>query len=109
MTPHLNRLDETVQMRGHNLCYSAELSKIISNYHQILLLIKSSADLSAYKIAHLTAHCPSQKNFVVKFLSVTHANQSYAKVTKIAPVLSYWGANISRVSQTLLELVIAVF
>ena len=39
VTPHLNRLDETVQMRGHNICFYAELTKIIPNYHQILPLI----------------------------------------------------------------------
>ena len=35
VTPHLNRL-ETVQIRGHNICFYAELTKIIPNYHQIL-------------------------------------------------------------------------
>ena len=39
VTPHLNRLDKTVQMRGHNICFYAELTKIIPNYHQILPLI----------------------------------------------------------------------
>ena len=39
VTPHLNRLIETVQMRGHNICFYAELTKIIPNYHQILPLI----------------------------------------------------------------------
>ena len=39
VTPHLNRLNETVQMRGHNICFYAELTKIIPNYHQILLLL----------------------------------------------------------------------
>ena len=42
VTPHLNRLNETVQMRGHNIRFYAELTKIIPNYHQILPLIKSS-------------------------------------------------------------------
>ena len=41
VTPHLNRLDETVQMRGHNMWYYAELMKIIPNYHQILLLSRA--------------------------------------------------------------------
>ena len=36
MTPHLNCLIETVQMRGHNICFYVELTKIIPNYHQIL-------------------------------------------------------------------------
>ena len=38
MTPHLNRLNETVQMRGHNILFYAELTKIVPNYHPILLL-----------------------------------------------------------------------
>ena len=38
VTPHLNLL-ETDPMRGHNICLYAELTKIISNYHQILTLI----------------------------------------------------------------------
>ena len=37
VTHHLNRLDETVQMRGHNICFYAELTEIIPNYHQIFL------------------------------------------------------------------------
>ena len=36
VTPHLNCLVETVQMRDHNICFYAELTKIISNYQQIL-------------------------------------------------------------------------
>ena len=36
---HLNRLVKTVQMRGHNICFYAELTKIIPNYQQILPLI----------------------------------------------------------------------
>ena len=39
VTPHLNRLDETVQMRGHNIRFYAELTKDIPYYHQILPLI----------------------------------------------------------------------
>ena len=39
VTPHLNRLIETVQMRGHSICFYAELTKIIPNYPQILRLI----------------------------------------------------------------------
>ena len=34
-TPHLN---EMVQMRGHNICFYAKLTKSIPNYHQILLI-----------------------------------------------------------------------
>ena len=39
VTPHLNRLFETAQMRGHNICFNGELTKIILNYQQILSLI----------------------------------------------------------------------
>ena len=39
VTPHLNCLDETVQMRGHHICLSAELIKIIPNYHQVISII----------------------------------------------------------------------
>ena len=35
MTPYLNHLIETVQLRGHNIHFYAELTKIIPNYHQI--------------------------------------------------------------------------
>ena len=34
VTPHLNGLDETVQMRGHNIYFYEELTKIIPNYHK---------------------------------------------------------------------------
>ena len=30
---------ETVQMKGHNKCFCAEMTKNIPNYHQILPLI----------------------------------------------------------------------
>ena len=39
VTPHLNRLIETVQMRGHNERFEAELKKSIPYYLQILPLI----------------------------------------------------------------------
>ena len=38
VTPHLNRLVKTAQMWGHNIRFYAEVTKIILNYHQILLL-----------------------------------------------------------------------
>ena len=38
VTSDLNRLDKTVQMRGHNICFYAQLTKIIPNYHQMLSL-----------------------------------------------------------------------
>ena len=39
MTPHLNCLNETVQMRGHNICFYAELTKSFPIYHQLELCI----------------------------------------------------------------------
>ena len=39
VTPYLNRLFETVQMSGYNICFYAEFTKIIPYYHQILPLI----------------------------------------------------------------------
>ena len=32
VTPHLNRLNETVQMRGHNICFRSKIRKIIIKY-----------------------------------------------------------------------------
>ena len=42
VTPHLNSLVETVQMRSHNIRFYAELTKIIPYYQQIFPPIKSS-------------------------------------------------------------------
>ena len=39
VTPHLNRLIEMVQMRGKNISFYGELTKIIPSYLQILPLI----------------------------------------------------------------------
>ena len=41
VTPHLKRLDETVQVRDHNTCFNVELTKQIFNYHQISLLSRA--------------------------------------------------------------------
>ena len=48
VTPHLNHLIETVQMRGHNIRFYAELKKIIPNYQQILLIQSSGTLLLNY-------------------------------------------------------------
>ena len=42
VTPHLNRLNKMVQMRGHNIWFHLEKRKNILLYHQILSLIFSS-------------------------------------------------------------------
>ena len=34
MTPHKNRIAETVPMRGHNICFYREIRKLSLNYHQ---------------------------------------------------------------------------
>ena len=39
VTSHLNHRIVMVQMRGHNICFYAELTKIIPNYQHILPLI----------------------------------------------------------------------
>ena len=36
VTPYLNCIIETFQIRGHNKCFYAELTKINPNYQQIL-------------------------------------------------------------------------
>ena len=33
VTPHLNHLIEMVQMRGHNVCFYIEFTRMIPNYH----------------------------------------------------------------------------
>ena len=40
-------------MRGHNICFGAELTKIIPNYHQIPPLILSSDTISGADIANV--------------------------------------------------------
>ena len=37
--PHLSRLNGTVQVRSHNVCFYAELTKIVPYYHRILRLM----------------------------------------------------------------------
>ena len=39
LKPYLNRLDETFQIRGHDICLYAEMTRIIPNYHLLLPLI----------------------------------------------------------------------
>ena len=39
VTPHPNRLVETIQMKGYNIRFYAELIKIIPNYHKIIPLV----------------------------------------------------------------------
>ena len=53
MTPHLNHLNTSVLMRGHNICFPPEIRKIISDLSLLPPLICSSA-YNINKIAYLT-------------------------------------------------------
>ena len=43
VTPHSNRLDETVLIMGHKICFHEEIWLIISKLSLLLLLIWSTA------------------------------------------------------------------
>ena len=44
-------MEETVQMRGRNICFIfSELTKSIPYYHQILLLIEYSGDIFLFSL-----------------------------------------------------------
>ena len=45
MTPHLNCLVETVEMRDHNISFYAALIKITSYYHQVLPYLELCGDV----------------------------------------------------------------
>ena len=47
VTPHLNRLTEMVQMRGHKVCLNGKIRKIISKLSLLPLLIWSTGPLNA--------------------------------------------------------------
>ena len=64
VTPHLNRLIETVQMRGHNICFRSKIRKIIIKYsllsralqvHQILYPVPCKKKISS-KTLDLSIH-----------------------------------------------------
>ena len=63
VTPHLHDLDKMVQMRGHNICFSAEITKIIPIYHQILPLVWSSETLSKSSLLIKGKIAPRGANF----------------------------------------------
>ena len=73
--PHLNLFIKTVQMRGHNICFYAELTKNIPNYHQIFPFILISVCV-VYKCCRsvninltiITGHKQTQSNLVCYFL-----------------------------------------
>ena len=41
VTPHLNRLDETIQMRGHNICFKAKFTKLSLIINKYFLLSRT--------------------------------------------------------------------
>ena len=53
VTPHMNRLDETVHMRSHTICLSAELTKIFPYFNQKSLLSRALS-CNVYKSCRLT-------------------------------------------------------
>ena len=107
MAPHLNRLIETVQMRGHNICFDAELTKITPNYHQILLIYSSESikcDYNTYwKIFYNAYFCevviksncqvPNLQNFVVIVLTANNIVVIVSTVNNIVPVVIVSTAN----------------
>ena len=62
VTPHLNRLVKTVQISDHNICFYAELTKIIPNYHHILPLIWSSGQSCHLVPIPGLSHCLTSRN-----------------------------------------------
>ena len=53
VTPHLNRQVDTVQMRGHDICFYAESTKIIPNHHQILPYLElCGSGINLYCVFH---------------------------------------------------------
>ena len=56
MTPHLNRLDETVQMRGHNIWFRREIRKLSSNTPSYIKLCFTLALLSEFQIMQSLAN-----------------------------------------------------
>ena len=60
MTPHLNRLNETVQMRGHNIHFYAELRKSMPNYHHIYFLLSRAQGPVVQSMVSLTSSLRGQ-------------------------------------------------
>ena len=72
MTPHLNRLTETVQMLGHNISFYAELTNSIPNYHQILpfsRVLICSAIFQRQTPSVLCVHLPGEQISIVLLLN----------------------------------------
>ena len=58
VNPNLNRLIKTAQMKGYNICFYEELTKLILNYHQIHPLIYSSGTAILHlAFPHLSTVC----------------------------------------------------
>ena len=50
MTPHLNRLIETVQIRGHNIPFLCRINKIIPNIAKYSPLSRALRDIQEIKV-----------------------------------------------------------
>ena len=86
VTPHLTRLDETLQIRGHNICFEVEIGKIIPQLSSNTLLILSRALIN---IRERSFHCKrtlvlTHQVWDVKLLKLKHNMQK--TITKTALV-----------------------
>ena len=63
MTPHLNRLDETVLMRGHKICFYGEIWLIIPKLSLLPLLIWSTdGSLVSIRCLHRKSVAPEKRS-----------------------------------------------
>ena len=60
VTPHLNRLVETVQLSGYNVCFYAEL-KIIPKYSLLSTASDLTVPVNSYHVRHCTNTHPYLK------------------------------------------------
>ena len=49
VTPHWNRLDGTLLMKGHKICFNGEIGPVIPNLSRLPLLIQSTDMRSMFK------------------------------------------------------------
>ena len=71
VTPHLNRLNETVHMRGHNIWIQREIRKIIPQLSSNTLLIYLELCCYTYVFLQEYAKCVTYC-FVLTFANISH-------------------------------------
>ena len=77
MTRHLSYLNEMVQMRGHNICFFAELTKIIPKYQYSL----PRTLLVIHYTLHISMHiCNSLFSLLFIIKSTKARNKNLANV-----------------------------